>query len=76
MNFFTENLRTLRKESGLLQRELADKLHLTKNAVSFVQIKILLHGSEKNCTGGRGDVNAFFKYNAYNAILYRISKTK
>ena len=34
MNFFAENLKTLRKESGLLQRELAQKLNMTKNAVS------------------------------------------
>lgn len=34
MNFFAENLKTLRKEAGLLQRELAEKLDLTKNAIS------------------------------------------
>lgn len=34
MNFFAENLKNLRKEAGLLQRELAEKLNLTKNAVS------------------------------------------
>ena len=34
MNFFAENLKNLRKETGLLQRELAEKLNLTKNAVS------------------------------------------
>ena len=34
MNFFADNLKTLRKESGMLQRELAQKLNMTKNAVS------------------------------------------
>ncbi len=34
MNFFADNLKTLRKESGMLQRELAQRLNLTKNAVS------------------------------------------
>lgn len=34
MNFFADNLKTLRKEAGLLQRELAQRLNLTKNAVS------------------------------------------
>ena len=34
MNFFADNLKTLRNESGMLQRELAQKLNMTKNAVS------------------------------------------
>ena len=34
MNFFADNLKTLRKESGMFQRELAQKLNMTKNAVS------------------------------------------
>ena len=34
MNFFADNLKTLRTEAGLLQRELAQRLNLTKNAVS------------------------------------------
>ena len=34
MNFLADNLKTLRKESGMLQRELAQKLNMTKNAVS------------------------------------------
>ncbi len=38
MNFFADNLKTLRKESGMLQRELAQKLNMTKNAVSGWEI--------------------------------------
>lgn len=60
MNFFAENLKTLRKESGLLQRELADKLHLTKNAVFVCSNKNSSARLRKKSHGAGAEMSTHF----------------